>query len=368
MPKIIRNDPDNVNKDETVDKGKSRIRTRSRSKVDVIATVAKSQSLQVITPKMIKKQKKVTKIVAENSAKTGPVKRLNFEGKKNNAKPATPSAKQCKKDKSPKVAKHDLKVIDDRKVIEDNVDAHDDDVYVHIDGGDSKFGSSESEYEDDDEGKSTSEEEQLGRESQSVDSACMMNDQNLKRYFNQLLDEKLANTKKELTEVRKELTLEKEKQRKSDKKGKQGMDNDKVKSPSDTMIYVAAFNKRNSNNFVPNGHVSMDDVRNKIANFVESIHLDNRRSAGASGEGSPVPITGEHITKEEQEILAEARKKVEHSVLDAEKHKAMVAEPPGEMLANLINQEQQGLVNSGNYGNILIPEQGQVRFHGKGHR
>ena len=212
--------------------------SRSRSKVDVVATVAKSQSPLDITSNMIKKQKKVTKIVADNSAKAGPVKRLNFEGKNNNAKPATPSAKQCRNDKSPKVAKHDLKVIDDRRVIEDNVDAHDDDVYFHIDGGDSEFGSSESEYEDDDEGKTTSEEEQLGRESQSVDSAGMMNDQNLKRYFNQLLDEKLVDTKKELAEVRKELALEKEKQRKSDKKGKQGMDNDKVKSPSDTTIYV----------------------------------------------------------------------------------------------------------------------------------
>ena len=110
----------------------------------------------------------------------------------------------------------------------------------------------------------------------------------------------------------------------------------------------------------------MDDIQNKIADFVESIHLDDRRSVGASGEGSPVPVTGQHITEEEEELSAEARKKVERSVLDAEKHKAMVAEPPGEMLSNLINPEQQGLVNSQNYGNILIPEQGQVRFHGKG--
>ena len=203
------------------------------------------------------------------------VKRLHFddinlgEPCNNNATVSTPMVKRSKKAKvkSPKVAKSNPDVVNvqcndkfkDGSVEEDN-NTHFDGVYVDVDAPpDSEFGS-ESDYEmepdhDDRNGRTNDgdagvSEFQHGTPRNESDVTSLRNDQSLCRYFHEMFDEKMADTRKELESVKRQLAEEKLKN--ANLTGKSMTQNvvpgnvmnqsvNKVKSPSDTTLYAPAL-------------------------------------------------------------------------------------------------------------------------------
>ena len=101
-----------------------------------------------------------------------------------------------------------------------------------------------------------------------------------------------------------------------------GNANDLVKSPSDTTIYAPALNKRTGGK--QGGNIM--NVADKIANFVEEIRI--------SGSNDAVVTTPQRreamMTEAECDQYEDAQKKVEWTIVEAEKFKEIIAEPPGE--------------------------------------
>ena len=155
--------------------------------------------------------------------KGGASKRLHFEEEynevqaatNNNAMIAIPTkkAKTAKISKSLKckLAKSNPKVVDTnmRTDDENDEDSPFDGIIVGVNGKDSEFGSSESEYEEDEVNES------YPNEGGAIGSTTTMGlnsdqNQNLKLYFQQMFDEKMADTKKELALVKQQLAEERQ--------------------------------------------------------------------------------------------------------------------------------------------------------------
>ena len=148
-----------------------------------------------------------------------------------------------------------------------------------------------------------------------------------------------------------------------------GSQNNQIKSPSDTMIYAPALNKsfevRDLNNHLLNvNNLGPDivDIRNSgmvpdkhdkhvnsnimetISNFIESIRTGGPQIERGSGESS-IPANRGHDHDEVVELMAreksappefeQARLRAEEKLLDAERFKAKLTDPPGRLEVNL---------------------------------
>ena len=127
------------------------------------------------------------------------------------------------------------------------------------------------------------------------------------------------------------------------------MNKDRIKSPSDTTIYAPGLTKRNVETFKAQMSVDMspankhdmlvlDDMVNKISNFVESIRMDQHEEEASLGpnRASEVVVPGQD----------QARECTERAIIEAEKYKAAIETPPG--MSNFHTPVEIGGVNSTN--------------------
>ena len=361
MPKGVKNtlrpDKEGETDQSGTDSGESKmLRTRSRSRTRTTRVTVAHGEVSKVTKSTVGQTKMGKKNV---------VKRLQFEGEmssNNNATVSTPAKRaktKCSKGKSlagphkTKVAKSNSGVIDkhaEALVAQDDTEDGNnfDNVLIDVDAHDSEF-ASESEYEmeadndTEENGSRNGPHTQASGEVFDRNAVDISSEHGLHQYFNKMMDEKLADTRKELADVRHQLAEEKQR---NAHKGSElqflspQINSNRVKSPSDTTIYVPALNKR-SNNGGPN-NVNTTNIADNIANFVEGICLADEQ------RGSPVsPLmrgNGERrLSQEEQLRLDEARKKAERSIVQAETYKELITEPPGEHRNLLFDKE--GLMN-----------------------
>ena len=85
-----------------------------------------------------------------------------------------------------------------------------------------------------------------------------------------------------------------------------------------------------------NNGIATDPV-DKISNFVESMRMESDRNDGAT------PGTSNEVQPDERYLGAQ--KRAERTILEAEKYKAIIAEPPGEMVIaqNVVRNVGSGL-------------------------
>ena len=116
-----------------------------------------------------------------------------------------------------------------------------------------------------------------------------------------------------------------------------------IKSPSDTTLYAPAVRKLNQN-LEQSGEVNQiktttaiitepinetAELIKRISNFVDSIRVSDQDRIDAGGSG------GTHADKaadyDERAAYCAAKERAEQAILDAEKYKAMLADPPGKL-------------------------------------
>ena len=122
----------------------------------------------------------------------------------------------------------------------------------------------------------------------------------------------------------------------------QDLTNHKVKSPSDTTLYRPALAAKKRMDFgnglkisgCENTHLEGDTVLNKINDFVAGMRLEQEQREAAPRASGGRSTTVSMLDPEFQE----AEKRVETSILEAEKFKATVANPPGKESVLLLDQ------------------------------
>ena len=171
----------------------------------------------------------------------------------------------------------------------------------------------------------------------------------LQQVFNKLMDKKLQLAKEKWIEEVGTTNKGKGTPGKAVEKDKPGPEEERnprnpvFKSPSDTTLYAPALNRgvisyaqtQTTPPRLPvlpvNGQNNMVD---KISHFVESIRVSERdqQEAGPSREDhTALPRDGR-----DNHDYEEARKRAENAILEAEKYKALIAEPPGELVSTNI--------------------------------
>ena len=118
-----------------------------------------------------------------------------------------------------------------------------------------------------------------------------------------------------------------------------------IKSPSDTTIYIPALRKlfqprlvipkesnQNDFNTIGDMHVSsqseVEDVTNHVSNFVEQIHQTQFKENSSQDKEQITPkVKSAIVVKDPEEELT--RKEADQAVLEMEKFKATVSQPPG---------------------------------------
>ena len=213
--------------------------------------------------------------------------------------------------------------------------------------------------------------ETIGGISSGEEAQFLAQNPGLKKLFNQFLDERLKQEQKNVNNSRQSLTNTL-KVTKSNRPGGEGESNDRmrrinvVKSPSDTTIYAPALTanrasqdihvvreinvnspeaeqiwqqrqqltedetNRNGNQITTHDKGSLID---KIANFVESIREEMPSTSRAADEDmisrrdSVVKVPG----------FEEAKQRNDRAIIEAEKFKASIANPPGMYVADKID-------------------------------
>ena len=182
-----------------------------------------------------------------------------------------------------------------------------------------------------------------GTQFNAAEYQAILKDKTLMRVFDHLLKEKVEIAKKEIMEtansvissgishVRKGFEAKIIKEKPTYPIG--GIN---LKSPSDTTLYAPAVKRKSlENDRSPNKQTHINNnVIHDIAAFVESIRVSerDRAEAGGSGQNSQQQLVTEQSEQHDRDVAAyaAAKEKAENAVLEAEKFKAVLADPPGE--------------------------------------
>ena len=113
-----------------------------------------------------------------------------------------------------------------------------------------------------------------------------------------------------------------------------------MKSPSDTTIYTPAIQRAMNgdngngslvlgmlppkNSAMANNGDNDNNMIQKISNFVESMQVSDRKTIEVAGQSTPM----HQVNSDKVPGYEEARNKAQKALLDAEKYKATIAEPP----------------------------------------
>ena len=165
----------------------------------------------------------------------------------------------------------------------------------------------------------------------SSDFGNAMNDVRLKKMFDIMMDEKLKQAKNDWLA---EQQGEGRNKGGSNVRRKEVNSHKVVKSPSDTTIYRPAIRRQDQEHIlsVPrNEPINMGD---QIANFVAGIRL---QETTPQRERDPEMVQpGTSANADAGEAYTAAKRRSENTILEAEKYKEMIAEPPGECRDPLI--------------------------------
>ena len=327
----------------------TRKRSRSRGEDAAVAIPSPGQTKT--------KQPKISKDNAKNIGKRA-ARRINFNnevgneatnGRNNNATPTKEiashdSGQDNKRGKTKsrydtKHAKSNPEVVDPR---------YNDGVDVNVDSDESDdFGTEP----DDSDAELDAGPVQIGQTNENAQIAVpeaeggnygrFLKETGLEKVFDQLMDKKLAAAKQEWLKEQQSSNTGTAKQ--SNANVNYDRINDKFnnvainKSPSDTTLYTPALRRatvdENGKFTSPNGR---NDLIDKVSQFVESIRVSSRdrEEAGPSGEQDNGAQDREHDQEYE-----DAKKRAERAIIEAEKYKAVISEPPGE----------QGELNGSNF-------------------
>ena len=201
---------------------------------------------------------------------------------------------------------------------------------------------------------------------------AILKDKTLMRVFDHLLKEKVEIAKKEImASASSTIAAGMAKGRNSEKNQSPNLIVNKannqvskkppnVKSPSDTTLYAPAVKKvGQASNAVDQLNVDVQqdvhrmrefEMFNKISNFVDSIRISDKDRAEAGGsqtsQVNPVEDDQEQIYGnkgfEERDAYLRAKEKAEQAIIEAEKYKAVLADPPGEKtkLSDIMTKHQ----------------------------
>ena len=363
--------------------GGKQARTRSRSAMETIANEVEFRSLSN-EPKLKQVNKKQT---GKALKKPGVKRKIQFgnskspntsSDKQNNASPGVGTQRSNKQ-----FAISDPNAVD-RHIGGDGIVTQ---VDLHPNENESDF-DYESEYDADDENHNEQDqplsnddcnrnENRNQAKTDEDEFDALFDDDKVKRLFNKMLDQRVDAKLKEHKLVTTMTVVNAGKTPMQKNKVQEGGCREVVKSPSDTTLYTRAVKKSNRvinregiitenglngrpinrtidlvvpQNLPTNRMINVanlvrqpqteavtaasndreHDLMNKISNFVESIRMNDAAEAGPSGSG----LDGSY-----EQVLGfiEARRRSDKSLLDAEKYKAIIVEPPepGESHNNL---------------------------------
>ena len=166
-----------------------------------------------------------------------------------------------------------------------------------------------------------------GTEATEMDEQTLLQNPGLRKLFNQLLDERIEQVKKN-GESSGSTILSTFSPQNQNKDKTPGLVKDRIKSPSDTTIYVPAL-KRNSiavngNNSplienVINSGLAVNNSGDKISDFVEAIRMEQELEDIGRRKTSKIVVPGQE----------QARECTERTIIEAEKYKAAIETPPG---------------------------------------
>ena len=122
-----------------------------------------------------------------------------------------------------------------------------------------------------------------------------------------------------------------------------------VKSPSDTTLYTPALKR-----IKPIATVAIGNLNNtghdaqmidRISNFVESIRMSNESKEQGKqqpGTSSYSPVTRVNVNRGDQQEFETVQWDAEKAMIEAEKYRAVIAEPPGEQNNQFISTTAVG--------------------------
>ena len=114
---------------------------------------------------------------------------------------------------------------------------------------------------------------------------------------------------------------------------------DRIKSPSDTTLYAPAVRR-----VICDGKDESNMIE-KISTFVESIRVSekDKSEAGPSGTDRQAQATVTSTPQQHRDAVAydNAKERAEQVILEAERYKAVLADPPGEVLRKGLELNQQ---------------------------
>ena len=175
---------------------------------------------------------------------------------------------------------------------------------------------------------------------------AIMKDKTLMKVFDYLLHEKVEIAKKEImasaTKAMSTGTMGgKINDQEQIQKGVSRQQVPVIKSPSDTTLYAPAVQKVNERNtpdkFDANAKTAMsvdNAMIKKISDFVDSIRVSDkdRAEAGSSQDEvahhDPTPVQVTTKDYQERDAYQSAKDKTDRAILEAEKYKAVLADPP----------------------------------------
>ena len=180
----------------------------------------------------------------------------------------------------------------------------------------------------------------------------------LKKWFDEMMDEKLKNAKKEW-EAEQANTKGMHTPNKVVKTNTRDGTVTLIKSPSDTTIYRPAVQRLNSilppvpvhlnrtgqvlnvtAGNVPTIQPMIDqDIETRVSNFVEAIRVNDGPVGQVGQVASPGP-SRQPDQLEPDDLYQEAQKRAEKTILEAEKYKALIANPPGENYDSINNMNE----------------------------
>ena len=159
----------------------------------------------------------------------------------------------------------------------------------------------------------------------------MMKDKKFKKYFNELVDERIQEIKSNTEEDDVVQSPKKGTLKRGSKGNSQGKSTPQkgktvlranvnaIKSPSDTTLYKPVLQLQREVNNVIDHETVQNNMMNRISDFVESLRLEGDHSRGSAATASRVVVPGRE----------EAQAKADRAILEAEKFEAVINEPEG---------------------------------------
>ena len=230
-----------------------------------------------------------------------------------------------------KEASHDPHVVDNDVVHYGNPDDH---VNIGLDPDESDEFGTESDESVTVANPDTNEGNQPNAMMSSFYEAMSKQENNIRKIFTEMLDERLGPKKGNSTNQGEEGNGNIGKGNDTNQRQKVCTETNVtqvIKSPSDTTIYTPAVNRARFNS--PRGEHLERNIMNKIASIAESMRLTDKQQMDvveASTSDVNQPMTSKDTTNQG---LEEAKRRAERVILEAEKYKEVIEEP-GEFLGN----------------------------------